>query len=317
MSPSSLSNTGRPEDESGDGFDVEAMIAVSLTTVTEDEGHARVAADLVMRAFRDAGLIVAPLPPLTPEQVAEVNRRAQQWYEELQDLFADEPEVELATSAPAAGHPEDETPCDGSSDPRQRCGKHHATGLASLGGYECCCGEYWTSKNECSTGAKKGEPVSARLKAAALLWFASCEIDGPSDADDFVDAVLAVRDEEIEKLRHASATESRINFELRADIARRMALAEKDVCSGCMQREEARDRAMESARQVGVKYEAAKEARYKADERAEKAEELLRDAKAALIDLSCCDDPSCSEQACNHVLPRISAFIAALEGRDS
>lgn len=51
--------------------------------------------------------------------------------------------------------------CDGADDPRKRCGLHHATGLALMGGYSCCCSEYWTSRNRCSTGAQAGDPVTA------------------------------------------------------------------------------------------------------------------------------------------------------------
>lgn len=93
--------------------------------------------------------------------------------------------------------------------------------------------------------------------------------------EDLADAVMAVRDEELERLRleaHVGATDRRINSELRQEITRLRINAEKDVCSGCMQREEARDRAMESARQNGVKYEAAKQRWYEQQDRAEDAE---------------------------------------------
>lgn len=87
------------------------------------------------------------------------------------------------------------------------------------------------------------------------------------------DAVLAVRDEELERLRYTVNTGSRIIVQLREEITRLRINAEKDVCSGCMQREEARDRAMESARQTGVKYEGAKQRWYEAQDRAEDAEQ--------------------------------------------
>lgn len=85
----------------------------------------------------------------------------------------------------------------------------------------------------------------------------------------------AVRDEELERLRleaHVGATDRRMNFELRQEITRLRINAEKDVCSGCMQREEQRDRWMEATRQNGVKYEQAKERWYEAQDRAEDAE---------------------------------------------
>lgn len=53
-----------------------------------------------------------------------------------------------------------ESTCDGSDDPQKRCGRHHATGLASItGGYECCCGKPWLMAGRCMTGASEGDPV--------------------------------------------------------------------------------------------------------------------------------------------------------------
>lgn len=92
---------------------------------------------------------------------------------------------------------------------------------------------------------------------------------------ELAEAVAAERDEELERLRmdaRVGATDRRINSELRQEITRLQINAERDVCSGCMLREEARDRAMESARQNGVKYEQAKQRWYEEQERAEKAE---------------------------------------------
>lgn len=94
--------------------------------------------------------------------------------------------------------------------------------------------------------------------------------------DDALEAVMAVRDEELERLRleaHVGATDRRMNFELRQEITRLRINAEKDVCSGCMQREEQRDRWMEASRQIGVKYEAAKQRWYEQQDRAEDAEQ--------------------------------------------
>lgn len=122
------------------------------------------------------------------------------------------------------------------------------------------------------------------------------------------DAVLAVRDEELERLRHTSNTDSRINAQLREEITRLRISAEKDVCSGCMQREEARDRAMESARQTGVKYEGAKQRWYEQQDRAEDAEERLALARDALLR----DGYFKPDQVGPDVAPRITERLSAL-----
>ena len=83
----------------------------------------------------------------------------------------------------------------------------------------------------------------------------------------------AVRDEELERLRRRERIASKDNTQLRAEVTRLRINAEKDVCSGCMQREEQRDRWMEACRQIGVKYEAAKQRWYEQQDRAEDAEQ--------------------------------------------
>ncbi|MFD1546977.1 hypothetical protein [Nonomuraea guangzhouensis] len=90
------------------------------------------------------------------------------------------------------------------------------------------------------------------------------------DAGDLADLM-----ERVEKAQVAAARERKINYELRQEITRLRINAEKDVCSGCMQREEARDRALESARQTGVKYESAKQRWYEAKDHAEDLEHVI------------------------------------------
>ena len=90
----------------------------------------------------------------------------------------------------------------------------------------------------------------------------------------------AVRDEELERLRRWERIASKDNTQLRAEVTRLRINAEKDVCSGCMQREEQRDRWMEACRQIGVKYEAAKQRWYESKDQAEDAEARLARIRA-------------------------------------
>jgi hypothetical protein len=97
--------------------------------------------------------------------------------------------------------------------------------------------------------------------------------------EDLAEVVMAVRDEELERLRRWERIASKDNTQLREEVTRLRINAEKDVCSGCMQREEQRDRWMEASRQIGVKYEAAKQRWYEQAERAEKAELVIARAE--------------------------------------
>jgi hypothetical protein len=78
--------------------------------------------------------------------------------------------------------------CDGSDDPRLRCGLHHATGLAQGGGYACCCGLYWTSKNTCESGASAGQPVGLQQRIYEVLAYTVA--DTPHDIDKHANAVM-------------------------------------------------------------------------------------------------------------------------------
>lgn len=94
------------------------------------------------------------------------------------------------TDKPAAGHTEPRQ-CDGSDDPRKRCGHHHATGLSNgFGGYECCCGDTWRgAPDECLSGAKTGQPVALRDRVYALIGYLTDECD-PANLDACTDAVI-------------------------------------------------------------------------------------------------------------------------------
>jgi hypothetical protein len=83
------------------------------------------------------------------------------------------------------------TKCDGSRDPRQRCGAHHRTGLPWIcGGLECCCGDSWLdTQNICSTGAEPGTPVSLKDRLDSLLSWANTADERMAVAD-FVFAQL-------------------------------------------------------------------------------------------------------------------------------
>ncbi|WP_157253175.1 hypothetical protein [Nonomuraea typhae] len=87
-----------------------------------------------------------------------------------------------------------------------------------------------------------------------------------------VGGLATARDEELERLNSLITRERKVSHELRQEITRLLTNAEKDICSGCMQRETARDRAMESARQNGVHYEQAKQRWYEEQDRAVAAE---------------------------------------------
>lgn len=89
--------------------------------------------------------------------------------------------------------------CNGADDPRQRCGLHHCTELAMMGGYSCCCGAYWTSKNECQTGARKGDAVGLEARLEAMLEYTVS--DAPADMGAHVEGVLTVVSPVLEQLR--------------------------------------------------------------------------------------------------------------------
>lgn len=81
--------------------------------------------------------------------------------------------------------------CDGSDDPRERCGLHHATGLAAIGGYECCCGGVWFGRGDrCQTGATTGTPVDIRARVYEVLAYTVT--DAPHDIDMHTDAVMTL-----------------------------------------------------------------------------------------------------------------------------
>lgn len=69
------------------------------------------------------------------------------------------------------------------------------------------------------------------------------------------------------------------NERLRAELNQRKLTAERDVCSGCMQREQQRDQWAEACRQNGIKAERYEQAWYREKGRAEQAEAGLAEAQ--------------------------------------
>jgi chromosome segregation ATPase len=132
-----------------------------------------------------------------------------------------------------------------------------------------------------------------------------------------LDAVLAVRDEELERLRaelaetkqvlaeEIAATLARLDkAEARADHAEkagqvhreratqwrqkweqlRTTLADSELCAGCMLREQQRDRWADTSRQNGVTAEQTKQAWYREQDRAREAEAELERLRAELAE---------------------------------
>lgn len=100
--------------------------------------------------------------------------------------------------------------CDGSDDPRQRCGLHHPTSIALLGGYTCCCGGYWTRLEVCASGAQAGEAVSleARLEAVLEYTMPAAAADISTHVEGVMTVLRPVLDKqtaEIARLREAVA----------------------------------------------------------------------------------------------------------------
>jgi hypothetical protein len=89
-------------------------------------------------------------------------------------------------------------PCDGSDDPRQRCGLHHDTGLADIfGGYQCCCGDSWLGgQSICSSSAEHGTPVSFKDRLDSLISWA----DTADEREAVADVVFAELDRLAERI---------------------------------------------------------------------------------------------------------------------
>jgi hypothetical protein len=90
---------------------------------------------------------------------------------------------------------------------------------------------------------------------------------GPLTVTRVLYAVLAVRDEELEKLhselRHSRTTQA-VQLE---ELTRHRANMEKSGCLGCMERERLRDWWAATSQQNGVQYERAKERWYEAEDK--------------------------------------------------
>ncbi|MFI7468179.1 hypothetical protein [Nonomuraea sp. NPDC049646] len=146
-------------------------------------------------------------------------------------------------------------------------------------------------RQRCHTAAQRAALANTDgvTSTSHLAWISS-----------LVDAVLAVRDQDMETLRsenedlrkrvhEAEADARHLRTELlvlKPELARLRENANRPGCVGCMEREHQRELWAERSRQNGISYEQAKQRWYEAKDRAEDAKQEVACTEAVIEDLT-------------------------------